>query len=1013
MFQLAKQDLSGENKQFLEKFYDHIDVEIAIYDDSFNYLYVNPIMVPEKNIRRWIVGKNDLKLCEKLSLDLNIAQRRIEILQRVKNEKKIIDFEETIIFLNGEKRHYYRKIRPFLNNNGNVENYIVSGTDITKKVIDQEEHRLLLLNTIDQNEKIVMITDIDGTLEYVNPKFTEVSGYGTNEVIGKNANILKSGYSSLDDYKVLWETIISGKLWRGTFQNKSKAGNLYWVSSIIGSVKNSEGVITHYIDIQYIISDQINSKLLSRAVEQSTNYIIITNTYGEIEYVNPKFTEITGYSFEEALGKNPSLLKSGYTSDEEYEELWEKISSGKTWTGIFQNKAKNGDLYWGSAGIAPVVNDNGKITHYVCTVEDITDIKNEELTKIENMEKYRNILDNTTDGIITINEQGFIEIFNISSEEIFGYEAREVVGKHITMLMPEQNKKDFNIKFENIELTDKLKEGVELAGRRRDGSIFQAELRISKFIMKEQVMFTTLVRDITKINMMKNALKESEEKYRNLFEFALEGIFISDPITRKILDVNHIAIDRLGYTRDELLSMKIDNLARSIPEDVMKSNIARITRGEKIVIETIHTSKDGKELDVEINSHVAKIGNQQVILTFARDISERKKQEEIDRKLREEFHQSQKMNAIGNLAGGVAHDFNNLLTVIMASTEILNDSLSEDVDSLELINQINKASTRAADLTKSLLSMARRNPAKFEQIDINNLIEEVIGILERTIKKTITISTEFDQKPTFVLGDKSQLYNVLFNIALNARDAMPAGGKLIFSTKIINPNEEQVTKKIPELNTGDYIRICISDTGIGMDDITLSQIFEPFFTTKGPGLGTGLGLALIYDIVSNHNGKVSVTSAPNQGTEFDLYLPLLSDHVSIETSVLPDTRKTKARHIMIIDDEKEVLNVTSKILLKEGYKVSASSNSLEAIHTYQKNCAVIDLVILDLNMPDMDGWAVLTELKKINPSVKILIFTGYLAISEDYRLKDPAVKGIINKPFKVRELLELINQTIP
>jgi signal transduction histidine kinase/ActR/RegA family two-component response regulator len=397
-------------------------------------------------------------------------------------------------------------------------------------------------------------------------------------------------------------------------------------------------------------------------------------------------------------------------------------------------------------------------------------------------------------------------------------------------------------------------------------------------------------------------------------------------------------------------------------------------------------------------------------LHYAYDITEQKKIEKENIKLEEQLLQAQKMESIGRLAGGIAHDFNNVLVGIMGFSEILQlrfpDKTTPEGEAVDIIL---KGAERAAELTKQLLGFARKGKYNPVPLNINRVILDVANVSEKIFKKNITIKYELEEKINSIAGDIHQFEQVLTNLIINARDAMPEGGELLFKTENFSVGK-RVKNKHPEFILGQYVRITIKDTGVGISEDMIPYIFEPFFTTKVEGRGTGLGLATVYGIVKNHSGYIYVSSDQGKGTTFTLYFPITLD--KIENGHVQSEIIRGDAHILVVDDELQVRALTSTMLESFGHTVILASDGNEAVTKYKKNKQEIDLVILDMVMPGIGGMETFESLKKINPDIRVLLTSGYSRDSETNKALKEGAAGFIQKPFRMETLSKMVFETI-
>ncbi len=411
---------------------------------------------------------------------------------------------------------------------------------------------------------------------------------------------------------------------------------------------------------------------------------------------------------------------------------------------------------------------------------------------------------------------------------------------------------------------------------------------------------------------------------------------------------------------------------------------------------------------MEINAYpiIGESGDVIMITEHVRDITDRKQMEE-------RLMQSEKMEAIGQLAGGLAHDFNNQLTGIMSYADILRLDLMDNPGLAHYADNILVLVKRASDLTAQLLAFARKGKYLSVPVDINRIVFEVVSMLKHTIEKDITLKQQLNAHPCSILGDPSQLQNAILNLALNARDAMPQGGELCFSTDNVSLDQQYCAVSPFQLEKGRYIEVCVADTGIGIEEEIRHHMFEPFFTTKEKGKGTGMGLAAVYGTVNNHKGSIDVFSKIGHGTTFKLYFPLMNEENR------PGVRRTGTVefeqgtiHILLVDDEDSICKAVPKILQKIGYRTTSFRSGLEALDYYRKSFRTVDLVILDMVMPEISGKDVFIAMKKINPHIVALLSSGYSINGEAQGILEEGVNGFIQKPYRIEELSQKIAEIL-
>lgn len=498
--------------------------------------------------------------------------------------------------------------------------------------------------------------------------------------------------------------------------------------------------------------------------------------------------------------------------------------------------------------------------------------------------------------------------------------------------------------------------------------------------------------------------RRSEELYRSFLDSSPDAIVIYD-LEGKTCYINPAFTRSFGWTKEDVRGKPIPMIPESEKERTMAMVHALIREGLSYQgFETKRFTKDGRLREVSISASGVddQHGRISGILVILRDISEKKA-------LEAQLTHAHKMEAIGTLAGGIAHDFNNILQAISGYTQILLMSKSPEDPEYSKLKAIDRSSQKASELTKQLLVFSRKVQSELRQVDLNHSVRAVSELLKRTIPKMISIELKLDEDLRAINADPVQIEQIIMNLGVNARDAMPEGGKLVIETSNIRL-DERYCKTHVGAKMGEYVLMRITDTGFGMDEETLNHIFEPFFTTKDVGKGTGLGLAMVYGIVNNHGGYVTCSTQPGIGTTFDVYFPVLSmEKVKRVEEEKADQQVARgSERILLVDDEQTVLEVVQDILDRFGYHTLTAASGEEAIEIYRQKGHDIDMVILDLNMPGMGGHKCLKELLWVDPGAKVIIASGY---SDNKRVQETlqaGAVGFISKPYKYKDILKKI-----
>jgi two-component system cell cycle sensor histidine kinase/response regulator CckA len=779
-----------------------------------------------------------------------------------------------------------------------------------------------------------------------------------------------------------------------------------WVNNLLASRRKS--VALRASEVRY-----------RRLFESAKDGILILDAKtGMIVDVNPFLSELLGIPRKEFLDKNVwelGPMKDIIANEGKFKEL--QAQKYARYDDMPLEAANGKRIAVEFVSNVYLVNDGEVIQ---CNIRDITarKMKVEELR--ESVERYRALAESAQDSIFIVGANMRMEYANEYFARSFGVSTQSIVGMTQAGLFPPQTSKAHEIQLKQVLKTGKtitIEEEAVIGG---NAVWLQTKLVPLMDAAGAPRAVMGISRDISEHKKAEAVLKEKMEELRRLATVVSDSndAVIMHDLEGRILAWNHGAQETYGYTEGEALGKNVRDIVAEADREAALGLIQKIKQGEIVrSFELRRVTKDGRVLDVWLTTTllVDETGKPVAIATTERDITERKKAEAEKIVLERQFHQAQKMESVGRLAGGIAHDFNNLLTVINGYSGFVLKDLSKEDPRRADVNGILAAADRAAMLTRQLLAFSRKQILNPQVVDLNASVGSAVNLLKRLIGEDVKLETRLAKQPCMTKVDAGQIDQVLMNLAVNARDAMPKGGTLIVSTEVaIMPDD--FFKKKPGLKGRTLVVLTVSDTGCGMTDEVKAQAFEPFFTTKEKGKGTGLGLSTVDGIIKQSGGEIETDSAPGQGTTFKIYFPQIENDNNIGNGIDKDKDNDVlirgCETILLVEDEEGIRQLGERILSGNGYTVMTAASGAEGLKALERYGRPVDLVITDVVMPGMSGREMAREISRKNMSRRTLYISGYTddAIVQ-HGVLEPGL-SFLYKPFSAASLLRKMREVL-
>ena len=860
-------------------------------------------------------------------------------------------------------------------------------------VLENEQYLLSLFNNVNFSVFVVDVLQ-DGTYRYkennaVNAKLISILGIDFSGKTPVEAFGVKAGKALNSNYDACVKAGIPVQY----EEFVSLHGKDMWWETTLNPVSDASGNICRIIGTtaEFTERKQKENQLikLSAAVEQSPASVLITDPHGNIEYVNDRFTRLTGYTREDVIGKTPGILESDLTPKTVYDNLWETVFAGRVWQGEVCNKKKNGESYWESISISSLLNNKGQVTNMLSVAEDITDRKQVENRLKESEERFRAMFeDNSAIMIVFDPDTGSIIDANQAAADFYRWpiEVLKLMNlNQINILSPEE------IKRELKKWDSKDKWHVSFPHRRADGSVREVEVFAKKIEIHGKALIYDIIYDITDRKLQEKALRQSEERFRKLFEDHTAVMLIIDPDTINILDANHAASDFYGWSIEELKQMNLEEIA-NVPLEVLKSNIGKIAEAKQNEFLLRHRSKDGTLLDVEVFSNLITIEEKAILFSIVHDITDRKLAAEESDRLKSAF------------LANISHEIRTPMNGILGFSELLKDPHLTGEEQAEYLNLIQQSGDRMLALINDLMDIskidAREVKVELTETPLNQLLLDLLAFSKLEADKKglrITLSTGLPDEASIINIDSLKLNQILTNLIQNALKFTSKGGIDFGYTR----------------NDG-TLQFFVIDSGIGIPADKKERIFDRFNQVNNSLTrdheGAGLGLSISKAFVDLLGGSIKVDSVERAGTTFSFTIPYNPLHTP-QDSALGTQHSALSFTILIAEDDAMSSLLLKKNLKGENITFLCAENGWEAVELVQHH-PEINVVLMDLKMPVMNGYEATKLIKEMRPDLPVFAQSAFTGKEERQKAIEAGCDDFITKPISKSELLEKMHKLL-
>ena len=898
-------------------------------------------------------------------------------------------------------------------------------SEICRDLSEHKESEVRYRGLLEAAPDGMVVVNQAGEIVLLNAQAEKQFGYRRDELLGQKViNIIPHGFAErliADGTRTAAEALAQ-QIGTGIELNgRRKDGSEFPIEIMLSPLESAEGILITAAIRNITVRKDAEKHLAQMEgryrglLEAAPDAMVVVDQDGEIVLLNAQAEKQSGYRRDELLGqKVTNIIPTGFAerliadgTRTAAEALAQQIGTGIELNG----RRKDGSEFPIEIMLSPLDSTEGILV--TAAIRDITVRKDAEKHLAQMEGRYRGLLEAAPDGMVVVNQAGEIVLLNAQAEKQFGYRRDELLGQKVTNIIPvgfaERLIAD-GTRTAAEALAQQIGTGIELIGRRNDGTRFPIEIMLSPLESTEGILVTAAIRDISVRKDAEKHLAQMEGRYRGLLEAAPDGMVVVNQ-SGEIVLLNVQAEKQFGYRRDELLGQKVTNIipegfAERLVADALRTTAEALAQQIGTGIELNGRRKDGTRFPIEIMLSPLESSEGVLVTAAIRDISERKQ-------LARQLHQSQKMEAVGQLTGGIAHDFNNLLGVIIGNLDLLDRLVVNDPAAIKRVRTAQKAATRGADITRRLLVFSSNEELKPSMVLLGDSIRNMIELAAHGLGPDIKIATLIDDSVPPLFVDPAGLESALLNLVVNARDAMPNGGSIAIASREQYLDDSHPAVRAGDLKPGRYVCIAVTDTGDGMSRETLERAFEPFFTTKSRDKGTGLGLAMVYGFVRQSGGTVRVYSELGHGTTVSFYLPLPENRLDPAPPNAPKLLSAELGcTVLVVDDEEDLLEIAVSYLAEMGLKYYYAKSGASALEILERH-GEIDLLVTDIVMPGgMNGVELVHDARALRPDLKIIYSSGFPAEALAERSMSLVDGPLLHKPYQRSEFNAIVHRVM-